>query len=317
MQVQQLYAEITARTGWADGRPDAIDVRDRHPYEEVQRRLRVTPATFHRTWLGAGVTAVFDVGGYPWTVGLQRSSERDTRAPHVAAAGPLLSTLDFWLNLPAERQFIYLANDSAARACVRYLKSLGVAAVKVWFIDTPTRDFDDMARAVLAAGDEAAKAGLPLIVHATGLREAMVALKAGARLLVHSVWDQPVDAEFLTLARRSRTIYCPTLTVFDGYLRLYESARSGAAPVVDDPDSVVDSLTLALVRSTPSAAKGRVPERYERLGAEQVRAARAKVMALNLMSVRRAGIPIATSAPAGPRSDTPPARAHTNASCCG
>ena len=44
------------------------------------------------------------------------AADGDTEAPHVAAAGPLLSTLDFWLNLPAERQFIHLADEEAARA---------------------------------------------------------------------------------------------------------------------------------------------------------------------------------------------------------
>ena len=51
-------------------------------------------------------------------------------------------------------------------------------------------------------GEEARKRGLPLIVHATGLAEAKEALRAGAKLLVHSVEDQPVDQEFLDLARK-------------------------------------------------------------------------------------------------------------------
>ena len=34
----------------------------------------------------------------------------------VAAAGPLLSTVDHWLNLPAERQFTYLHDEASAKA---------------------------------------------------------------------------------------------------------------------------------------------------------------------------------------------------------
>src|SRR2546422_10742667 len=81
-----------SQTGWADGRPDALDLRDRYPYEEVERRLRLTPEIFHHAYLASGVTAVFDGGGYPWTVAMAAESESDTRAPHVAAAGPVLST---------------------------------------------------------------------------------------------------------------------------------------------------------------------------------------------------------------------------------
>ena len=240
-----------AQTGWADGRPDALDVRDRYPYEQVEARLRNHPERFYRSYLCSGVTAVFDVGGYPWTWDLRARTANDPGAPHVAAAGPLLSTYDFWLNLPAERQFIYLADEKAAREGVRYLVANGADAVKVWYIPVKTRSTEEMAAVVLAAGDEARKAGLPLIVHATDLHEAKVALKAGARLLVHSVEDQPVDDEFLALAKANGTIYCPTLTVDAGYGRCRgvprrPGARGGRSQRVRGP------VTLAHVAETAS-----------------------------------------------------------------
>ncbi len=292
-----------SQTGWADGRPDALDLRARYPYAEVEKRLRTEPQRFHGSYLCSGVTAVFDVGGYPWTLDLQDRGRIETMAPHVSAAGPLLSTLDFWLNLPAERQFIYLADDSAAREGVRYLASRGAAAVKVWFIVNGTRDFDEMARAVEAAGDEARRAGLPLIVHATGLREAKAALRAGAKLLVHSVWDAPVDSEFIRLAKQNGTIYCPTLTVVGGYWRLFDSATSGArkvAPVVDDPCGCVDSLTRALVATTPVVATALVDSRtLAALAARPRHPEWRRTMAANLLEVHRAGIPIAMGTDAG------------------
>ncbi|MEK7329580.1 MAG: amidohydrolase family protein [Candidatus Eisenbacteria bacterium] len=286
-----------SQTGWADGRPDALDLRGEHPYEEVQARLRAHPERFHRAWLASGVTAVFDVGGYPWTVRMHEDAERSTEAPHIAAAGPLLSTIDFWLNLPAERQFIFLHDSTSARDGVRYLKSLGVSAVKVWFIVRPGSDFAVMERAVMAAGDEARRAGLPLIVHATGLREAKAALRAGAKFLVHSVQDLPVDAEFLALAKANGTIYCPTLTVRAGYVRLYRSAAEGGAPSVDDPNGIVDSLTLAHIASTPAAARRAGASRPlpRATALDSLR----RTMAANLLRVLRAGIPVAMGTDAG------------------
>jgi Amidohydrolase family len=195
-----------AQTGWADGRPDALDVRDKHPYERVEADLKAHPERFFRSQLCSGVTAVFDVGGYPWSVAMAHREREDTRAPHVSAAGPLLSTLDHWLNLPAERQFILLKDAESARNGVAYLKAIGSEAVKVWYIVRPDLPVEKSAPAVLAAGEEARKAGLPLIVHATGLDEAKVALRAGARVLVHSVIDKPVDDEFLALAKKDGTI---------------------------------------------------------------------------------------------------------------
>jgi len=284
-----------SQTGWADGRPDALDLRARYPYAETIAERRRHPEWYHRAWLGSGVTSVFDVGGYAWTLDLQDATRDDTRAPRVVAAGPLLSTLDHWLNLGSERQFFHLVGDSVARAGVAELKARGAAAVKVWFIVAGQRDFDAMARDVMAAGEAARAAGLRLIVHATGLAEAKAALRAGAKLLVHSVWDKPVDAEFLELARARGTIYCPTLTVIDGYVKMGESVSSGAAPRMDDPHAVVDSTTWARIASTPRIAKELGIQPRPRAQAAE----RHKVMDANLIRVRDAGIPIATGTDAG------------------
>src|SRR5439155_17200818 len=287
-----------SQTGWADGRPDSIDVRDRYPYDEVEASLRARPERFLRTYLCSGGTAVFDVGGYSWTWDLRARADADPLAPHVASAGPLLSTLDFWLNLPAERQFIYLGSEEDARAGVRYLASHGADAVKVWFIPVAERNFDDMAKAVLAAGDEARARKIPLIVHATGLKEATVALRAGAYLLVHSVGDVPVDQAFLRLAKENRTIYCPTLTVLDGYRRLQEGAAEKKAPAVDDPNGCVDAETLSHVAETARlSVQDADPQTIERR--RQRIATFAKVGPANLKAVRDAGITIAMGTDAG------------------
>src|SRR5262249_33956788 len=190
-----------------------------------------------------------------------------------------------------------LTDSTAAVAGVRYLKSIGAAAVKVWFIVLPGSDFDEMTRNVLVVGAEAKRQGLPLIVHATGLKEAKVALRAGARLLVHSVMDVPVDAEFLKLAKEGGAYYCPTLTVADGYGKIPLAARTGVQPAIDDPLGAVDSLTRARVISTADEARrvlGNSPPLRD-----SVLAAGHKVMDANLMAVRKAGIPIATGTDAG------------------
>ncbi len=287
-----------SQTGWADGRPDALDVRDHHPYEQVEAGLRSHPERFFRALLCSGVTAVFDVGGFPWTFDLAARAERDPAAPHVAAAGPLLSTLDHWLNLPAERQFIYLRDEKAAREGVRYLAAEHASAAKVWFIVLEGRPFDEMAATVGAVGDEARKAGLPVIVHATGLAEAKAALRAGARVLVHSVEDAPVDEEFLSLARSRGALYCPTLTVRDGYTRMFRGVLDGTTPVIDDPRGCVDGATRALVAETASVGAGKVDrKRFE--SRQATWAAEARTARENLPRVQAAGIPIVMGTDAG------------------
>lgn len=290
-----------SQSGWVDARPDALDVRDRHPYEKAIAELRSHPERFGRSLLCSGVTAAFDTGGYPWTLTLPARFEPATDVPRVAAAGPLLSTLDHWLNLPAERQFLYLADPAAARTGVDYLAAQGAGAVKLWYIRNPARSAADMSAAVHAAGEEAHRHGLPLIVHATELIEAKESLRAGAKLLVHSVWDQAVDQEFLDLARASGAIYCPTLTVGRGYRRLFEGVLRHQAPAVDDPNGCVDPATRAKVAETaqitPKPDDGLDEEALQTVTART--AQRERIAAANLKRVLDAGIPIATGTDAG------------------
>ena len=285
-----------SQTGWVDGRPDALDLRDRYPYETVEAELHARPERFFRSYLCSGVTSVFDVGGYPWTLELQARTARSTTAPRVLAAGSLLSTIDFWLNLPDQRQFIYMADETTVRQAVRAHKTWGAAAIKVWYIMPPQPpDTARISALMRAAGDEARKVGLPLIVHATGLWEAKDALRAGARVLVHSVWSAPVDDEFLALARRQGTIYVPTLMVPDGYRQVAARRFAGER----QPLACVDPATRAKALATDTVAAGQRPSaavladraaRTERLFAQGQ---------ANLKRVHDAGIPVALGTDAG------------------
>lgn len=288
-----------SQTGWADGRPDALDVRATHPYDTVESDLKAHPERFGHSYVCSGVTAVWDVGGYPWTLQLRERFANDTSMPHIAAAGPLMSTLDHWLNLPAERQFIHLKDEAAARSGVSYLASHGASAVKVWYIvRPPDLPLEASVAAVNAAGEEARKHKLPLIVHATGLAEAKVSLRAGANVLVHSVEDLAVDQEFIDLARRNGTIVIPTLTVLDGYVRMYRSVVERKAPAVDDPNGCIDRATLA--KAAESATVDRALVDPARRQAREERATRfTRVTRANLKALVDAAIPIATGTDAG------------------
>jgi len=286
-----------SQTGWADGRPDSLDMRAKHPYDQTEAELKADPERYGRSYVCSGVTAVYDVGGYAWTLRLHDRFEPNTLVPHVDAAGPLLSTLDHWLNLPAERQFIVL-NDASARDGVRYLASQGAHAVKVWYIvRPPDLTVEASAAAVAAAGDEARKHNIPLIVHATGLAEAKAALRAGATLLVHSVSDKPVDQEFLDLAKRNGTILIPTLIVSRGYVRMFRSAVEHTPVAIDDPNGCVDKSTLARIAETTSAPTTLTAEQLSRR--DQRTAQGEQIAAQNLKALVAAGIPIATGTDAG------------------
>lgn len=287
-----------SQTAFVDGRPDFLDLREIYPYEQIESRLRNHPETQFRSYLCAGVTAVFDVGGYPWTWGLPELAENDTWAPHVASAGPLLSTLDHWLNLPAERQFMFLESEEKAVEFVRYVHAHGAEAVKVWFIAVSDEEFEAKGAAVLAGGAEAKRLGIPLIVHATDLREAKVAVQAGAHLLVHSVWDQLVGEEFIEMVRETGTIYSPTLIVGGGYLAAAEAIAAGEVPEMDDPNGCVDPWTRAKIEAIPELSSDLIPE--ETLQRRRDRVAKSNEIGdANLRTLSVAGIPIAMGTDAG------------------
>jgi imidazolonepropionase-like amidohydrolase len=280
-----------SQTGWADGRPDAEDVRARFPYDSTVAALEANPQRFFRSYLCSGVTGTFDVGGYPWTWALRGRAEASNAAPHVAAAGPLLSTLDHWVNTPAQRQFVHISDDSTTRAGARMMAHYDADAVKVWYlVNERTADTARYKTLLRAAAEEARRAGIPLIVHATDLWAARDAVAAGAKVLVHSVDDRPVDDEFLRLARAAGTIYTPTLTVVDGYRQMYERRFDPVGLPMEcvDPDTrrkaaLTDSLRP---QNLPPGFRGRFDQLH-------------RVMDDNLRRVHAAGIPIAMGTDAG------------------
>jgi len=290
------------QTGWFDGRPSSLDFPELFPYEQTMARQKSQPERYFRAYLCSGVTAVFDTGGYPWSLDFKAAAEHNTRAPHVAAAGPRITHAPpAALNLSAEQQYLLLSDEEAGRAAVRFMAAFGADAIKVWFLRVREQEREAIDSRVAAVADEAAARGLPLIVHATSLREAKVALHAGAHLLVHGVDDQLVDEEFLSLAREKGTIYTPTLLVSDGYRRMFEAVKRVSKPELDDPNRCVDEGTRQMILSSPElynhpsvrAFDQDLKAYRERLDAVYVR----KVE--NLRRVHEAGIPIALGTDAG------------------
>jgi len=281
-----------SQTGWVDGRPDQVDLRAEYPYDSVVAALRDHSDRFDRAYLCSGVTSVFDVGGYPWTFALARAHETALDAPRMVAAGPLLSTIDHWLNVPEARQFLYMRDDSTVRAAVRAQRHMGASAIKVWYIQVPDSLRAHMRAMLMAAGEEARALGLPLIVHATELAGAKDAIRAGAAVLVHSVAPEDIDDEFLSLAKRRGVIVIPTLTMVEGYGDVF----TGRSPASRYPLDCVDHVTRAhLETPIPEARRERGLALWRTGLGDSVIAATAR----NVRRMRAAGIPMAVGTDAG------------------
>ena len=293
-----------SQTGWVDGRPDGLSAPAIYPYSETARALRANPARWYRSYLCSGITAVYDVGGHPWTTALPAQAERDPMAPHVRAAGPLITHAPV-TNLRVDDTlytFLPMGTTAEVQAGVAKLKAMGSSAVKVWFLAPSAARREELDARMMDVGAAAKAAGLDLIVHSTGLREAKVALRAGAVLLVHSVEDLPVDQEFLDLLMRNRATYAPTLVVGRNATRASASVALAAPLPIDDPGRCVDSNTVAKVANV-EPLKAFLPEArrspdaaFRRLEAVGARGA---VMAENLRRVQAAGGTIVVATDAG------------------
>ena len=294
-----------SQTGWVDGRPDGLSAPDVYPYAETAAAAEANPDRWHQSYLCTGITAVYDPGGHPWTTDLPRAAEGRGDRAHVRAAGPLVTFARVpALNLDDEvYTFLPMSSDEEALASVARLAEMGSTSVKVWYLRVPEGQREEMDARLMRVGAQARTAGLDLIVHATDLRGAKVALRAGAAMLVHSVEDRLVDDEFLQLARAADVVYAPTLRVGRHWARAIISVVLDAPATVDDPNGCVDPVTVRNIQATGTlrpylqdGLRGNVDyalDRMRRVGTTEA------VMAENLRRVRDAGIVIATATDAG------------------
>lgn len=293
-----------SQTGWIDGRPDGLAAPDLYPYLETSRALRADPGRWHRSYLCTGITAVFDVGGHPWTTALPQAAENSPDAAHVRAAGPLITHATRTALMADEEHYTFLPMDTPAEvgSSVQALVEMGSSAVKVWYLRPPDARRAELDERLMQVGAEARSAGLDLIVHATSLREAKMALRAGAKLLVHSVQDVFVDEEFIQLLLANDATYAPTLVVGANWTRAVAAFSLDLPPFVDDPGGCVDPGTMAKLSDTGALQALLPPERrspegifrrLERGGAS------AFVMAENVRRVHEAGARVATATDAG------------------
>ena len=275
-------------------RPDAADFNAVVPYaQEVARNKARLDATF-KIWLANGVTGVADVGGPFWNYDVRDRAVATAAAPRMVVAGPLISMIaDPPLNLD-DPPIIRIGSPEEARALAERELKRNPDFIKVWFIHQEGDDLAKQEAIVKAAGDAAHAAGKRLAVHATELLVAKAALRAGADILVHSVFDEPVDDEFIALLKERHALYCPTLFVWTSY----ELVLSGQWKATPEEERSADPEILAAMDVNKIPADKR-PERVAKFIAERKPVEPPKVAMANLKRVQDAGIPVVMGTDAG------------------
>ncbi|MFT4938833.1 MAG: imidazolonepropionase-like amidohydrolase [Paraglaciecola sp.] len=292
-------------SNWFDTRQDSAIDAARYNYETATKDMKDNPERVHRSNLCSGVTGVFDAGGYSWTLDLEAPAEHHHERVHVTAAGPLITHEESAFSLftaMGESAFLPMKSDQEAIASVKQLAKMGAKAIKVWYLAPQPEEQKALDARLMLIGREAKTVGLPLVLHATDLRGAKVAIRAGAHALLHSIDDQLVDDEFLLLAKKQGTYYAPTLNISQNWARGMVAISTGQSYPIDDPNNCIDSVTkskimesASLQDSIPESLK-KLPNLYswlENVGRDQA------TMMENLKRVNAAGIKIATATDAG------------------
>jgi imidazolonepropionase-like amidohydrolase len=292
-------------------RPDAIDLTSVRPYQEehvwIERNLRDTFARYLRS----GITSVVDVGGPMWNFRIRKLARLVEKAPRVAVAGPLISSVSRpQLELNGDPPIVKIDTPEQGRALVQKLARKHPDYVKIWYIVPPAQPppspgQSDIERAAIfrpvvhAVIEESHRLKLRVAVHATELEAARAAVEEGADLLVHSVTDKLVDERFVALLKEKGTILTPTLVVFERYGRTFankleltpEEKAWGNPEVIASldvtelpADKVPERLKAAMAK--PEAVLAGIQKTYD-------------IALKNLKTLQDAGITIATGTDAG------------------
>lgn len=287
------------QSGGLFARPDVVDLNQVRPYaEEIASVKRNLADTFAR-YLRSGITSVIDVGGPMWNFEVRKLANATAKAPRVAVAGPLISSVARPQLDLGDPPILRITTPEKGRALVRKLAAKKPDFIKIWYVvtpDSPPEKFRPIVKAVIA---ESRKRKLRVAVHATELEAARAAVEEGADLLVHSVTDKLVDDPFVKLLQARGTILTPTLVVFERYgrtfankLELTPEEKAWGNPeviasldVTELPEGKVPTR-IADALANPEPALDRIRQTYD-------------IALKNLKTLHAAGILIATGSDAG------------------
>jgi imidazolonepropionase-like amidohydrolase len=292
-------------------RPDAIDLTSVRSYKDEHAWIELNLRDTFARYLRSGITSVVDVGGPMWNFNVRKLANSAEKAPRVAVAGPLISSVSRpQLELNGDPPIVKIDTPEQGRELVRKLARENPDYVKIWYIvppaqPSPSPGQSDVERAAIfrpvvhAVIEESHRLKLRVAVHATELEAARAAVEEGADLLVHSVTDKLVDERFVALLKKKGTILTPTLVVFERYGRTFadkleltpEEKAWGNPEVIASldvtrlpADKVPDRLKTALAK--PEVVLAGIQKTYD-------------IALKNLKTLQDGGITIATGTDAG------------------
>jgi imidazolonepropionase-like amidohydrolase len=276
-------------------RPDAIDLRSVRPYTDELQWIRSNLQDTFARYLRAGITSVVDAGGPFWNYDVRTQAQQTPVSPRVMVAGPLISSVDRTILDPYnDPPIVKIDTVAAARALIDREINAQTNFVKFWWIVTPEQPAAAFQPIASAAIEYAHSRGARVIIHATQLETARLAVESGTDILAHSVFDVDVDEAFLELLRSRNVIYCPTLIVLGNYGYTFH----GVPNLTSNDLRVANPDAVGTLFNMPDVESALAPDVLERIRA--MRPTEPPYAAMrNLKRVHEAGIRIALGTDAG------------------
>ncbi len=216
------------QNGGLYARPDAIDFRNKMPYNKEIELSHQTMEDKLRRYLQNGITNVIDVGATNNFLKQREQFKNAAYAPSIYMTGPLLTTYEptAFENLGDDEPFSLVKTVEDGIKMLQQQLPFHPDFIKIWYIaGADGLSIEESARKnlpiVKAIIDEAHKNNLKVAVHATERITAQLAVENGADFLVHSVDDEIIKDDFVQLLKKNKTILCPTLIVMDGYIKTF------------------------------------------------------------------------------------------------
>ena len=209
------------QSGGVFTRPDAVDLTKVRPYaDEVALIKKNLPDTFAR-YLRSGITSVIDIGGPFWNFEMRKIANSTAKAPRVAAAGPLISSVSRPQLDLGDPPIAKIDTPDQGRELVQKLAAQKPDYIKIWYIvndENPVEKFRPTVHAVIEES-HARKLRRSARHRTRGPRAR--AVEEGADILVHSVTDKLVDDAFVKLLKERGTISRRRLSSSERYGRTF------------------------------------------------------------------------------------------------
>ncbi len=278
-------------------RPDAVDLRNKVPYEREISFTSNNVTDYLQRYLRLGITTVVDVGGPFANFTIRDSTSKTITGPNVMVTGPLFSMVanDFF---GKDRPIEKVSNLAEADLLFDKMLLFKPDFIKIWYIANSAMPAEKNFSLVQHIASRTHARGLKLAVHATELKTAQLAVEAGADILVHSIDDAAIPDSFIQKLKAKNITFIPTLLVGLNYYKAF-SGRLSPHPQDLAWANAFTYGSLTDPEAMDSSEMPRVIKMLRQIGIPETEKKGLLLMQANLKKLYTAGINIAAGTDAG------------------